>query len=213
MVAALIAATASTLIAVLAYFLNSSGEIARASHRAELEWINSQLRDLYGPLFVLSAANERTWNEFRDRHLPEDPALRRRQALSGDQEKLWQRWLVAVFVPTARTMRDLIVSHGDLIIENQVPPVVLDFCAHVASYEALLVDEATANGVGAVLVRHPGDDFATYVRESYRQLKGNQAALRAGARQLRLRPRSPHARRPAELGGGRPQTGGDKGTA
>ncbi|MDH3039034.1 hypothetical protein [Streptomyces sp. TRM75561] len=76
-------------------------------------------------------------------------------------------------------MRDIIVTHGDLIIEDEMPQAVLEFCAHAASYESLLSDWEANGSAERVLIRHPGQEFSNYVRESYRRLKNAQAdALR-----------------------------------
>ncbi|GAA5006826.1 hypothetical protein [Kitasatospora paranensis] len=177
----MVTATASILIAVLAYALNQRGETTRTKRQAHLDRLNSQLRDLYGPLLVLVESNERTWDAFRQQHLPPAEERLRGGQLTEEQDRLWRCWALTVFVPTARRIRDIIVDHGHLFIEDQMPQVVLSFCAHVASYE-VTVAEWEAGGEANVLVRHPGEGFAAYVRESYRSLKEAQAGvLRAQA--------------------------------
>ncbi|MFE2460707.1 hypothetical protein [Streptomyces sp. NPDC059402] len=176
LIAALVTAIASVLIAVLAYVLNQRGELARARRQARLERVDSQLRDLYGPLLVLVESNERTWDAFRRRHLPSAEERRRGTELTEEQHRLWRRWVLTVFLPSARHMRDVIVDHGDLFIEDRIPQVVLDFCAHIASYE-VAVAEWEAGEEGKALVSHPGKDFVTYVRESYTNLKEAQAKV------------------------------------
>ncbi|MGW1955244.1 hypothetical protein ACWCPI_21275 [Streptomyces sp. NPDC001920] len=156
--------------------LNQRGELARARRQARLERVDSQLRDLYGPLLVLVESNERTWDAFRRQHLPSAEERRRGAQLTEEQRKLWRRWVLTVFLPSARRMRDVIVDHGDLFIEDRIPHVVLDFCAHIASYE-VTVAEWEAGEEGKALVSHPGADFVVYVRESYRNLKETQAEV------------------------------------
>ncbi|MFD8979373.1 hypothetical protein [Streptomyces sp. NPDC059564] len=169
------------LIAVLAYVLNQRGEIRRSKRQAHLDRINSQLRDLYGPLLVLVEANERTWDAFRERHLASREEREQAAGLTEEQSRLWRRWVLTVLVPTARQMRDVVLAHGDLFIEDEIPQLVLDFCAHVSSYEVAIV-EWEAGEPGDVLVRHPGKGLARYIRDAYRSLKTAQAeVLRAQA--------------------------------
>lgn len=84
--------------------------------------------------------------------------------------------MLTVFVPTARRMREIIVTHGDLFVEDEIPPVVMDFCAHVASYEVTLVAWEAGEDED-VLVRHPGDGLADYVRGAYQDLKATQSEV------------------------------------
>ncbi|WP_439812030.1 hypothetical protein [Streptomyces sp. P9-2] len=172
----MITALASVLIAVLAYALNQRGEIRRSKRQAHLDRINSQLRDLYGPLLVLVETNERTWDAFRERHLTSLEERRQAAGLTEEQSRLWRRWVLTVLVPTARQMRDVVLAHGDLFIEDEIPQLVLDFCAHVSSYEVTIV-EWEAGEDGNVLVRHPGEGLARYVRDAYRSLKSAQAKV------------------------------------
>ncbi|WP_327176553.1 hypothetical protein OG599_15420 [Streptomyces sp. NBC_01335] len=181
MIATMITALASVLIAVLAYALNQRGEIRRSKRQAHLDRINSQLRDLYGPLLILVEANERTWDAFRERHLTPIEERRGAAGLTEEQSRLWRRWVLTVLAPTARQMRDVVLANGDLFIEDEIPQLILDFCAHVSSYEVTIV-EWEAGEDGAVLVRHPGAGLARYIRDAYRSLKSAQAeVLRAQA--------------------------------
>jgi hypothetical protein len=174
--AALIAGFASILVAFVAYFLNNHAEIVRAGRRAHLERINRQLQDLYGPLLVLTDSNERTWDEFKLRYLP-NQHLQASPALTEEQEERWRNWLLNVFLPSAQRMRELIISHGDLIIEDEIPAIVLEFCAHVASYSAVVSSWTAGKTSDTVLLRHPGSGFSSYVRVSYGELKARQATL------------------------------------
>ncbi|MFJ8857614.1 hypothetical protein ACIRD8_04190 [Streptomyces sp. NPDC102451] len=176
LIAAMITALTGVLIAVLAYVLNQRGELRRSKRQAHLDRINAQLRDLYGPLLVLIEANERTWDAFRERHLTSREERRRAGGLTEEQNLRWRRWVLTVLVPTARQMRDVVLAHGDLFIEDEIPQVVLDFCAHVSSYEVTVV-EWEAGEDGDVLVRHPGEGLVTYIRDAYRSLKAAQAEV------------------------------------
>ncbi|MFI5650433.1 hypothetical protein ACIA71_04385 [Streptomyces anulatus] len=177
MVTAAITASTSVLIAVLAYWLNRRGERIRAVHQAKLEWVNSQLKNLYGPLLVLADVNETAWKEYKSRYLPEDISQRRSQALTEQESRHWKTWMVTVFAPAALRARDKIVEHGDLIIEKEVPRVLLDYCSHAASLEVLLAEWDSPEEAKDLLVRHPGSDFVKYVRASYATLKETQSTL------------------------------------
>jgi hypothetical protein len=71
-------------------------------------------------------------------------------------------------------MREIVVARGDLIIEGEIPSVVLDFCAHVTAYDALLADWENAGRRDSTLIRHPGSAFLAYLRESYATLRAER---------------------------------------
>ncbi|MEU3069863.1 hypothetical protein ABZ712_23585 [Streptomyces sp. NPDC006906] len=177
MFAAIVAASASVLVAVLAYFMNHRGERVRAVRQAKLEWVNSQLKNLYGPLLVLADVNETAWKEYRRRYLPEGALQRRSHDLTERERQRWRNWMITVFVPAALRARDVIVEHGELIIEEEVPRVLLDFCSHAASLEVLVMEWESNQEAEELLIRHPGGDFVAYVRASYANLKAAQSKL------------------------------------
>ena len=168
---AVITASASVVIAVLVFVLNQRGQVRQERRQARLARINSQLRDLYGPLYALVDVNERIWESLRTSGLPT-----KQQRESDPQWEEWHLWRDEALMPANKKMRDLIVSHADLLIEPDVPAPLQDFCAHVSSYEVLLSTEGRDVGRKA-LIRHPGGPYVDYVRNSFARLKAEQHRL------------------------------------
>ncbi|MFE7193757.1 hypothetical protein [Kitasatospora sp. NPDC057541] len=177
MIAAMVTACAGILIAVIAYWLNHQGEIHRSLRKAQIDWVSSQLKDLYGPLLILAETNEKAWQEYHRQYILPNSGGATEIPLQEIEATLWHIWVGAVFAPTARRMRDIITARGDLIIGGEMPPVILDFCAHAVSYDALLAGWDSASARKSTLIRHPGSAFLSYVRESYGSLKEEQALL------------------------------------
>lgn len=172
---AVITASASVVVAVLIFVGNQIAQRHSELRQALLARVNAQLRELYGPLFALVAVNERIWRVMRESYLPSSDQ-RAIGVLSAGQSTQWQMWLSEALMPANRRMRDVIVQHADLLVDDGMPQVLQDFCSHVASYEVLLaqVDRTLAE---RALVRHPGDPFVDYVRASYAALKDEQERL------------------------------------
>lgn len=178
MIALLAAAGVSVALAIFAYLLNVRSEAIKAKHSAELEWVGLQLRDLYGPLFVLAEENERTWRAFRSAYLPPIAERRGTNELTDAQQDLWRKWVTVAFLPSARRMRDIILQHGHLFIGSEIPETVLEFCSHVTSYEMLTTDWSSGLSDGSPIVRHPGDAFIKYITHSYQTLRTTHEILR-----------------------------------
>ena len=183
MIASMVTACASILIAVMAYWLNHRAETRRSQREARIDRVSSQLKDLYGPLLVLTETNERAWGEYYRHYIRPIGAGRADIQLPESEEARWRTWVETVFAPTAQKIRDIITARGDLIIGREMPPVVLEFCAHAATYDVLLANWDGAGPSKSTLIRHPGNQFLSYVRESYGSLKEEQTLLLKVARE------------------------------
>ena len=169
--AAVITASASILVAVLVFILNQRAQSMQERRQARLGRVSSQLRELYGPLNALVDVNERIWEKLRESRLPPQ-AERRPDAETED----WSRWRDHALMPANRRMRDLIIEHADMLVETDVPQALRDFCAHVTSFEVVLVAEAQGSKE-ASLIPHPGAAYVAYVRSTYEDLKDEQQRL------------------------------------
>jgi hypothetical protein len=177
MSAAVITASASVLVAVLVFVLNQRGQLRLERRKARLSRINSQLRELYGPLNVLVDTNETIWRTLRSTAIPAQDE-RRAGAMTDAEREAWRRWVAEALMPLNRTMKDLIISHGDLLVEEEMPEPLKSLCAHVLAHEVLLADNSGGDGAArGALIRHPGDTYVTYVRETFAKLKAEQLRL------------------------------------
>jgi hypothetical protein len=87
-------------------------------------------------------------------------------------------WLSTVFMPLNRQMRDVIVTHADLLEEGDVDPCLLDLCAHVAAYEAILKRwESHDYAEHAAPLVFPRHELSEYASDSFRRLKSRQKAF------------------------------------
>lgn len=178
--AAVITASASVFVAMVVFVLNQRAQIRLERRQARLVLINSQLRDLYGPLHALVDVNERLWEALRESSLP---ARAERRPEGGTDD--WHRWRDNVLMPTNREMRDLIVRRADLLIEDHVPQPLLDFCAHVAARDVSVSGRAEGFPERA-LIPHPGADYVNYVRAAFSCLKTEQRRLLQTRRLIRV---------------------------
>jgi len=168
---AVIAASASVLVAVLAYILNQHGQIRQEGRQARLARVSSQVRELYGPLNAMVDVNERIWEAFRNSELPPQEE---RSPDAGTE--IWRRWRDGALMPANRRMRDLIVENADLLVETEVPQVLRDFCAHVASAEIVLAAEIEGRSERP-LIQHPGAAYVEYIHQTFVALKMEQQQL------------------------------------
>ncbi|NKX86424.1 hypothetical protein [Nocardia coubleae] len=179
--AALITTVALAFVGYLATYLNS---VRLAQRQARLTRVNLQLSDFYGPLFALMEANSRVYDTFSAKYVRPDGRDPFRHDIPPTEGELaeWRTWATAVFIPNIQAMRDVVVTKADLLIEKEMPRVLLELCAHTSGYEITAAGWAQGNyGDHLSLIPFPGRELREYTRDRFMFLKGEQARL-LGAR-------------------------------
>lgn len=166
------------LVAICGYLATYRNNLRLAARNDRLARLNRQLQELYGPLLALVHAGNRSWDVFRSQYRPGGSYWGRPPAPSEQEAHAWRLWVSTVFMPLNRQMRDAVVTHADLLVEDDVKSCLLDLCAHVAAYEAILKRwEEGDYAEHAPPLPFPREDLSAYVAEAFRQLKSDQEKL------------------------------------
>jgi hypothetical protein len=128
------ATVCAAFVAVLFAYRNNL-QLHQAQER--LNWINTQLRDLYGPMYSICEAGQVAWDQFRKEVQLDggEPAI---GDLTGVYRESFMSWMRNVFMPANRRLYELIVSRSHLLVGERMPDTYKQFCAHVAAYEVIL---------------------------------------------------------------------------
>ena len=177
-------ALVGVVAAVLGYFATYGTNLRLAQRNDRLERINRQLSEFYGPLLALTRSSGQSWQAFRKRYRPPgsesfwkcDPPPTKEDAIA------WRLWMTTVFMPVHRRMMELVLERADLIEEPEMPPSLLDLCAHVNGYQAILKEWekgeiSTAREDNISVVNFPGEKLAEYAATAFGRLKAEQAEL------------------------------------
>jgi hypothetical protein len=166
------------VVAVAGYFVAYGNNLRLAARNDRLDRVNRQLQELYGPLVALVHAGNRSWEVFRIQNRPGGSYWGRDPPPTDQEAHAWRLWVSTVFMPLNRQMRDAVVTHADLLLEDEVESCLLDLCAHVAAYEAILTRwEAADYSEHAPPLPFPRERLSAYVGQAYRRLKLQQKAL------------------------------------
>ncbi|MFE9703935.1 hypothetical protein [Streptomyces sp. NPDC005930] len=165
-------------VGCVATYLNG----VRLSQRQErLARVHRQLGDFYGPLLALTEADSRTFGAFMTRHARPggtSPFAAADSPPTAEELAEWRLWITTVFLPNIRAMRDLVIAHADLLSEPEMPPLLLDLCAHVSGYEITAARWAQGrHDQHLSVVPFPSEDLAAYARREFTALKKEQARL------------------------------------
>jgi len=83
-----------------------------------------------------------------------------------------------VFTPSNRRVVQLIEDHSDLLDDDDMPQVLLDFCAHVAGYEVTLNKWDHGDySVLTSLINHPGTALSEYAPSTFASLQARHSQL------------------------------------
>ena len=170
---------AAILVAVVGAALKYINDLAVARRKDRLERVSLQLRDLYGPLYSLDRAAKEAWLTFRKLHRPTtprfwDPA----NPPSAEDAAAWRLWMTEVFMPINLRMEQVIIGRADLLIEPKMPKCLLDFCAHVAAYKAIVKQWGKDDfSLHVASVSYPWEPLRKYVTSSYEVLMKEQSVL------------------------------------
>lgn len=171
----------SVVLAIVAALLAYRNSVHLAQRAARLDRISRQLTELYGPLLALSRASYSTFTHFSHRHRPPGGFRRYLEANPDPDDPVavaFRVWMTHIFMPQNRRMADVIVSTADLIEGDAIPQCFLDVCAHVASYEALLVSwERGDYSDYRSAIDFPGAELFEHVALHFGALKREQARL------------------------------------
>ena len=150
-----------------------------ARRRDRLARINRQLRDLYGPLYALSQTGAHVWYSFRSQHRPAKGSFWKADSPIDDSDAVaFRLWIRSVFMPLNRQMMDLVVNQADLLAGTEIPDCLLDLCAHISSYEALLAQwEQGDFTMNEPIVNFPRRPLQEFAEKEFQRLKQEQDAM------------------------------------
>ncbi len=106
----------------------------------QLDRINRQLRELYGPLYVTLKTSHEAWRSFRKRYCPEhgEKGYFGNGINVSDEEKLrWRTWMVEVFEPLNSRVETIVLENTDLFENGEIPDSILKALAPASSYKAI----------------------------------------------------------------------------
>lgn len=189
------ALSGSVLLAIVGYLFTYFHHRLRDRRSSRLDRVNSQLRNLYGPLYAALHANNATWDSFSDNYWPAhdgESYFEVGKPLSNDEREQWMRWMKEVFAPQNEKIAELIVENGDLIEGKEFPEAFVQALAHIAAYRAVIQawDEGRYDEYTSV-IDFPRSELLEAVEPVYHRLREEQAKLIGQVQDLHNQPIQP----------------------
>ncbi len=176
--AAIVTAIVTVFVALIGYFVTYWNNILLAQRTEQLDRINRQLREFYGPLYSLVDTGNQAWIAFRTKYRHGIPYFASNPPPTDEDLTAWRLWVTTVFMPRNLQLYELIVSKADLIIETDMPDCLRYFCAHIAAYQVVLKKwENQDFSEHTSIINYPEKALTEYSRQSFMSLKRKQAEL------------------------------------
>jgi len=171
--------TVTVGLAFLGYIITYFNNLRLSQRSERLERINSQLRELYGPMLALVNASNIAWKAFRAKYrINEEYYFDNKDLLNDEELNTWRLWITNVFMPINVRLYEIILTKSDLLIESQMPQCLLFFCAHVSVYQAVIKRwEQNDFSEYVSLIDYPAEELLVYAQSSFENLKSQQEKL------------------------------------
>ena len=144
MTAALVAALTTLLVAVLGALLSHRSAQRLRQYEAQLERVDAQLRELYGPMHATLESNRIAYEHFLSTVRPGSPNFFNKDFPSPNDPQLrqWRLWITTVLQPGNEYIQGLIIKNAHLLLDDELPECPLLFSAHVAGYRVTITQWA-----------------------------------------------------------------------
>lgn len=164
-------------LAFTGYLWTSFHDRNKAQYKANLERVNEQLQNLYGPLYILAEAEHRSFEQFLSKLRPYNGALEGTYAPTLQEEESWRLWIKEVTMPNYLAMERTILEHSDLFVEDEIPEPILKLSAHIAGYKKVVAGWTAGDFSKHTSFFKFPQEVREYAKKRYKQLKKKQSDL------------------------------------
>lgn len=173
----LVIAVVSGIGWMIARILGSRGDRKRQQIIWQLEFIQKQLEELYGPLEFLLVEGEGTFQVLLSQ-LGRNYVFDAQDRISESDLKTWLFWAESDLMPRNRQIRELLATKAHLIDGRELPSSYTEFLLHHSSWE-VAHKRWKDQKVGYNWHSHINwpREFAMDVRNSFSRLRGEHSNL------------------------------------
>ncbi len=113
--------TVTVVLAFAGYIITYFNNLRLSQRSERLARLNSQLRELYGPMLALVYASDIAWRAFRAKYrVNEKYYFDNKDILNDEELKIWQVWITNVFMPKRLSDRQIFLECEFWLFLNSV---------------------------------------------------------------------------------------------
>lgn len=166
--------TVTIVLAFTGYIVTYLNSLRLAKRKDNLDFLNRQLADYYGPLYALLLSNQMAFESFIKKYKPDNDFF---DSKNKENIAIYRHFMKVIIMPANEKILEVIGSKSDLLIEDKMPQCLKSLIAHIVVYRAVvekwdsgLVDENFS-------INDFPDEAAEYVNKSYNHLKKHQTKM------------------------------------
>ena len=160
------------LIALVGYFIKYLHDMSLQRRRDNLNYLEKQIGEFYGPLYILGNVGITSYNALIKKMNKEND--RRLNVLTAEQKQEWRIWLENVFMPNNLEMEKIIKEKAYLIKEAEIPSCFIEFITHVADYKVVLAKWKQDNYSNIFSFIDFPDELHKYIEYRFLELRTEQ---------------------------------------
>jgi hypothetical protein len=168
------------ILAFIGYIATYINNALMEKRKQNLELINKRINNFYGPLYVaveVGRASIKAFFASINKKIDIDNDLPMQEPFSDKEEAEYRIWLENVFMPLNEWCEIVMRENAYLIIEEGMPPCILEYFSHVYTYKAI-IGKWKKNDFTEIYSAIPyPKELYKYATESYNDLKKEQLNL------------------------------------
>lgn len=168
------------LLAGAGYLFTYYNSKVGKEREAQIDRVNEQVKDLYGPLLSCVTASKSAFDSMIQQHSPDGSreafVSAIRENPDSREAQIYRQWMKEVLQPLNDKAANAIVDHIDLIEASSVDPLLLKLVAYVKTARVVMsrwdkghIDEWSA-------MTYP-DEVVPYIVSEFKRMKERQADL------------------------------------
>jgi hypothetical protein len=168
-------------LAIAGYFYTYYYGKRQEQRKNRLERINRQLDDFYGPLLAIVQSNQQAWENFLAKHGDNPNFYKKEENPTPEEVAEFHTWMSTVFMPNNDELHDIIINNTSLLVEDNIPKVLLDLFAHIMEFRINFSERENEHAeVAESRSKYPGKELLAYCEKCFRKLKTEQIRLIKG---------------------------------
>lgn len=175
----------SIFFALIGYVSTAVQQLRAQQHRARVDRVSEQLKNLYGPLLACVTASKSSYDAMlrqaaRDSGKQSLTPREFRAAVRRDPQcaaaRAYRTWVKGVLLPLSEKASQLVIDRADLLENAGIEPLLLQLVAHVSAYKVILQRWKEGGDEALSAIPYP-DDIHAWVEAGFAKLKQRQAEL------------------------------------
>jgi hypothetical protein len=166
------------VLALGGYFFTYFYGKRQEQRKYRLERINRQLDEFYGPLLAIVQSSQQAWESFIAKYDNNTSFYKKDQNPTPEQVAEFHNWMRTVFMPNNDRLHEIIVNNTSLLVEDEIPKVLLDLMAHIMEFRIHFKERKDEHAeVAESRSKYHGKEILKYCEEKFRELKTEQIGL------------------------------------